>query len=673
MMKMRGRRSILVGLASTAIACAQESQVSGPAEIGDAAAPSLIDLGVSALSPADASPPLTLVPPFSSNVHDYYVRCAAGTNELAVSMTASPGAESVLLQPIPSHASPKQRISLRVKENQAIVAAATLGTATTEYWIRCLPHDFQPMEMSRHLEAGAVTPGYYLVGDEQANAAGVAYAMVVDGNGVPVWYYRQPQTDLLAGLSTGVFDVDVVVSGAISFVPWHSPGFLSPFEVHRLSPVKTTGVSGTGVALDPHELRLLSNGNFLLFTDQTESGVDLTGYPLKQPDGAAFGPNGSIVPCDIVEVDPAGSVVWRWVGTDHFDPVNDSTAPETANGPDGAPVADPFHCNSIDIDAQSGNLLISSRNMDSIFYIDRSSGKVLWKMGGTTHTKDGAPYIPVPDPFFRQHDARFQSGWSARCGGQGQISLFDDETSEPNTARAVVYDVNVGAGADSTAKCGTAGATLTWQRAGSAQSQFMGSFRILSDGSRIIGWGFGGQRGLVFTEVDVQGNDLLDFYFTDGSSSYRSIKVPLAALDLRAMRNTAGLSGESANDAGSDDGSGGSDATIGDATETADAGEIETGNVDSAGGTGCQVVSGSGSTRQCSYSSSCSSLAMATPGSCPSSGLYGCCVETQPADGGAESITATCYYSSAGAEDASAGCEFEAYQGMPYVWQTSAP
>jgi hypothetical protein len=50
----------------------------------------------------------------------------------------------------------------------------------------------------------------------------------------------------------------------------------------------------------------------------------------------------------------------------------------------------------------------------------------------------------------------------------------------------------------------------------------------------------GGTPGLVFTEVDAEGNDLQDFSFTDGSTSFRALKVPLGALDLDAMRLTAG-------------------------------------------------------------------------------------------------------------------------------------
>jgi len=48
-------------------------------------------------------------------------------------------------------------------------------------------------------------------------------------------------------------------------------------------------------------------------------------------------------------------------------------------------------------------------------------------------------------------------------------------------------------------------------------------------------------RGISFSEVDVNGNDLLDFHFTDNNTTYRAIKVPLTAFDLGVLRSsTAG-------------------------------------------------------------------------------------------------------------------------------------
>jgi hypothetical protein len=524
--------------------------VDGPSDAGESASsdgggPLLTELAVSAVASVDGGAPITLVPPFSPHIHDYYVRCSAGANRLALTLSASSGATARLLQPVMSPSQPTQSLSLTLDENQALVAAATRGTVSTAYWVRCLPHDFPELQMNVHAEEGAPPPGYYLVGDFAPTNQG-AYAIVLDGNGVPVWYHL--------GDSSGMCDVDDVVSGTVSFISNLEEGF----EILRLDPWTTTHAVGAVPALDGHELRVLSNGHYVVFTSGVRSGVDLTGLHFGLLDGgvASFGPNSNIQDCTVVELDPDGGVVWQWSAFDHFDPVKTSTFPWYSvtgpTGPDGGVVVDPFHCNSIDVDPANGNLLVSARNMDAIFYIDKATGAVLWKMGGPSSCKDDAVFVSVADPFYRQHDARLQPGWAPGCnGGTGQISVFDDHSYEPGTARAVVYDVMVGdvdGGTHVEGGCPDGGAmiskagaaTVTWQLHGSVTSVDLGSFRITADGSRIIGWG-DGVPDLVFTEVNVRGNDLLDFEFTDGNVSYRVIKVPETALDLPAMRATAGL------------------------------------------------------------------------------------------------------------------------------------
>jgi arylsulfotransferase ASST len=481
-----------------------------------------------------------LVPGFSPDVYDYYVRCAAGTNDLTVSVNAPAGAKGSLAIETPGGSSKpvgsteaEQTLSLMVSEGQAVVATATDGKASQEYWVRCLPHDFSEMVWDAHGNGCTRTPGYYLLGNNWPVAMQpVAYAMVLDPEGVPVWYHRQ--ADTLKG--EGVYDIDSLSSGTISFIA--SPSS-QPWQIQQLSPSKMTTVGVGGPLLDDHELRLLPNGNYLFFTIPIETGIDLTGLSLVT--GQALGPNSNIASCAIQEVDPAsGSTVWTWDVADHFDPAKDTTYATTgaANwvAPDGGPVYDLFHCNSIDVDPASGNLLVSARNLDSVFYIDRATSKVLWKMGGPSASKDNASYVPVADPFHRQHDARLLPGWSPSCGGRGQISMFDDESAEAAHARGIVYDVDVGQGTG----CGAAVATVAWQYAGTVNSQYMGSFRVASDGSRVIDWGTGGERGRIFTEVDLAGNDLLDLYFLPGGESYRTVKLPLGAFSLSVLRSTSG-------------------------------------------------------------------------------------------------------------------------------------
>lgn len=512
-------------------ATTSDTGVDANADTSPSAPPSLLTLAVSALSDAGSSSPLTLSPDFSPDIHDYSVRCAAGGAELTVAMTASNGATSLLLQPVTSPSLSTQTLSVSVTENQAVVAAATNGAATVEYWVRCLPHDFPELQWSPHPEAGAVTPGYYLVGTDEPTTSG-CYAMVLDPNGVPVWYSAaQP------AFGWCVFDVDSVVPGTVSFDSVND--YPAQFEVHALSPPVTTRIVPAGLLnVDLHELLLLANGDYLVVSSPLQQNVDVNGMQVLQLDGGLQTVTGSqpIMACNLIELAPDGTVVWTWSATDHFDVQADSIVPQFLPfGPTAALVIDPIHCNSIDVEPSTGNLLVSARQLNSIFLIEKSTGNVLWKMGGASATKDDAAYIPVADPFVQQHDARFQPDWSPGVdgGGGGHISLFDDQTDETAPARAVVYDVTFGTSDTPGA------ATVSWQRAGSGPSLAMGSFRILPDGSRIIGWG--DIPGAGFTEVDVNGNDLADLTFPDGNTTYRALKVPLGAFDLQALRTSAGL------------------------------------------------------------------------------------------------------------------------------------
>jgi len=400
-------------------------------------------------------------------------------------------------------------------EGDAAVLGLSQGGTTVEYWIRCLPADFPTITASPYPDAGAAQAGYYLFGNVSFGTGESPYAIVVDANGTPVWYRRSPS-------SAGVLNVESLSPGTISFaalMPFTlGAGPVGQYEIVGLQPWQVAYTAPAGIPLDEHELRVLANGDSLMLSDVIRAGFDLTGLQ-------SFGPGSSIIDCTIQEVDPSGNSVWQWNATDHFDIVQDSTWPLTWMV-DGENVVDPFHCNSIDV-ASNGDLLVSARHMDSIFYIDKVTGRVVWKMGGSQFTKDGASYVTVTgDPettFYRQHDARFQAG--------GAISLFDDHTEEPGPARGVVYTVD--ADADT--------ATMAWQYPGAGSSAAMGSFRPTAGGGAIIGWGQPAAGNIVFSEVDRDGNDLLDMQFAAPDVSYRAIKVALGDLDIDVLRKTAGL------------------------------------------------------------------------------------------------------------------------------------
>jgi hypothetical protein len=245
--------------------------------------------------------------------------------------------------------------------------------------------------------------------------------------------------------------------------------------------------------------------------------VDLTGLDGFEEDEA-------IADCEIQEIDPAGQLVWSWFASDHVDPVTESLEPAT-DVINGQTEIDVYHCNSIDL-AANGDLLVSMRHTNAVFYIDRGTGDVVWKLGGTPVNKDGAACIRlVDDPqveFTLQHDARFQPN--------GDVSLFDDHGVGFGVARGVEYAIDHDAGT----------ATVAWQFLGKNASAFEGSFRRYPDGESVIGWGGNAPDPRVVTEVDSDGNDVFDVSFAPQAQPYRAVKVPLSQLDIGMMRVTAG-------------------------------------------------------------------------------------------------------------------------------------
>jgi hypothetical protein len=81
-------------------------------------------------------------------------------------------------------------------------------------------------------------------------------------------------------------------------------------------------------------------------------------------------------------------------------------------------------------------------------------------------------------------------------------------------------------------------ATVAWQFLGIAASAFEGSFRRYADGESVIAWGYNTMDPRVVTEVNAQGDDVLDISFTTNTSTYRAVKVALSQLDVNLLRST---------------------------------------------------------------------------------------------------------------------------------------
>ncbi|MEO8898984.1 MAG: aryl-sulfate sulfotransferase [Candidatus Dormibacter sp.] len=471
---------------------------------------------------------LGMTPTFSQSIHDYVIHCAAGTNQVTFTVTATSGTTTT------------QR---RLVENQPeIVQGADPSNPSAPYWIRCLPHDF-PTIAATATGAGP-TPGYYFTGNisEPVGSPVDPYAMVLDTNGTPVWYQSTP---------TSATNVQLLPNDNLSWSPVNGPGIgATPgvgFQLFNLDTQTTQKVPSPIQPPDLHELLQLPNGDRMELATpvvQCHSCFVTPPWPVNI---------NSFVDCVVQEVDTSGNLVWSWDAKDHIG-INENRIALVVPI-NGQNVADAYHCNSIDVDLtavdpsapanpRSDDVLISLRNTSAVYRINRANtakaNQILWKLGGQPTDpapQDGEPVLTVSGdsewPISGQHDARFQSG--------GGVSLFDDHTGGTGAARAVQYHVTTGISIP------TAVAGLTYNAPDGTTSNATGSFRRYggTGGDNVVGWGF--HTNPVMSEVDDAMNPLLTFSFGDGTSNthpnvfeYRFLKLPLTAVNINLLRHAVG-------------------------------------------------------------------------------------------------------------------------------------
>jgi hypothetical protein len=118
----------------------------------------------------------------------------------------------------------------------------------------------------------------------------------------------------------------------------------------------------------------------------------------------------------IQEVDADGDVVWSWSSEGHIGLEETGRWWPSLH----APYYDILHVNSVDVAGDS--LVVSFRHADAVYSIDRSTGDINWKLGGTpTPESLEVKRDPYGDyPLGGQHDARMD--------GHGNLTVFDDQT-----------------------------------------------------------------------------------------------------------------------------------------------------------------------------------------------------------------------------------------------------
>jgi len=256
---------------------------------------------------------------------------------------------------------------------------------------------------------------------------------------------------------------------------------------------------GNGYTTDIHELLVLNNGHALIMAYDPQ--IVNMGPIVQGGDTAAV-----VIGLIIQEVDKYHNVVFQWRSWDHFE-ITDALHENLL-----AHNIDAVHGNSIEVD-NDGNIIISSRHLDEITKINRSTGSIIWRFGGLNNQ---FTYLNDSIPFHYQHAARRISN--------GNLTLYDNGNFHtPHYSRAAEYHL------DEVNKT----AELVWQYVPNPIifGNWGGYVQRLPGGNTLIGWG--GTIPTV-TEVDSNGTVKFEALYAGGIYSYRVYKFSLSGIPVQA-------------------------------------------------------------------------------------------------------------------------------------------
>ncbi len=320
-------------------------------------------------------------------------------------------------------------------------------------------------------------PGYLFLSNLISFPDNVPSLLVLRNDGTPVF---------ARNLEGDAHDFNLQPNGELSYSDDNANAFI---VMDSSCTVIDTIRCGNGYSTDPHELRILQNGDALLL------GEDLQIVDMSQIVPGGF-PSAQVIGCIIQELDPDGNVVFQWRSWDHFKITDAMHIDLTAS------FIDYVHANALDMDTD-GNILLSSRHLNEITKIDRETGAIIWRLGGQNNQ---FTFVNDSIGFSYQH--------AVRRIQNGHITLFDNgDFHTPPFSRAAEYALDEQ----------KMTATLVWQYRNTPDvfGYAMGYVQRLDNGNTLIGWGAGNPTA---TEVAPDGTKLFEMTFDEGIYSYRAYR-----------------------------------------------------------------------------------------------------------------------------------------------------
>ncbi|MSX03137.1 MAG: hypothetical protein F2813_08275 [Actinobacteria bacterium] len=448
----------------------------------------------------------TLTPAYSLAVSDYTVRCG---QPVAVSVNASPGIKVALDGADARSGSFTRTISLT--PGQAFRIKVVSSRRRPAQTVRCLPADFPLWQVEKRGDPQAqwymISPDMRILGGPLP-WIGEPYAAVVNGDGVPVWWFRDPVA--------GPMDVKLVGSNQIA---WALFAYDEPSRVRNLDGTVARELHPTVGVFDFHEaMGSAADGGALLV-----GGVPRN-CPVVQSECVDLSPWGGPAEANILDnviqkFDRNGRLVWSWSTRGHIAPEeairwiphrSGAIGPRVMAG--GQLAYDIFHVNSV---VEQGNgVIFTARHLDAAYRVRKSTGRIDWKLGGTPRAESLA-IRPDPGPLGGPHDFRILS--------DGTMTIHDNGSFLGRSSRALRFSV----------KAGTAKIIETVRDSRVKASLCCGSARRMPGGNWVMTSG-GGSNWV--TELTSKGRPVLTLTMPQELFTYRADAIEPGRLSAAALR-----------------------------------------------------------------------------------------------------------------------------------------
>ena len=468
-------------------------------------------------------PPLTLsdlrviggtsmYPAFASDIHHYALVCRASTTLEVRAQALRDNAQLTLLRADPSQnvvgaGTLSTRVTVEPSKDIAIELSDADGTV--KYVVHCVWPEFPRIKVVR--KSADVSAGLIFI-------TPFPFSAIIDNDGVPRYTGYAHGRDFFR-----VDDANVVVNGRKAY-------YLSRLRLLDQS-FKIIARIDLGTHLHYatwHDTLITDQGNFALVAN-SESTRDFSDWLDK--DGNPYPEKQPTMDSIIQEQTMAGVVKFEWNSWDHRDVLKVGNDCRVVSFPDRY-----AYINSVQF--VDDDYVVSLRGCAQVLRIDRDTGDVVWKLGGTDPGADvDTEYLEIVDDpageFCGQHHPTLTR--------QGTVVLFDNgvhclgpRKNQPVFSRVVEYDIT----------SGTSAVMINEFRLPRAQgyAHFHGGVSVLDNGHWLITWGtrsrvqVAADQAVAISEVEPgTGNVLLEMSMSVGSwrvSTYRVHREPEAEIEI---------------------------------------------------------------------------------------------------------------------------------------------